>query len=175
MVRLDSGVDELDAKSEYFTHATLAPVRLVDIPIHVKKYSTNVIEKKFEKSSSVFRDWREDTSERLSQSAEHDFQYWKMDKFIKQLDTQEQVSAIITRHIGMLKSIHTYYASKSNYPHMSEPEYMDFLKRVKITDSNVLKGIEFKAATSGLKGIDGIMANHLMRFQFLEIILRLSN
>ena len=87
-----------------------------------------------------------------------------MDKFIKRENVQEEVSAIITENLDTLKTIWTYYASLSNYPHMNEPEYMSFLRKIKISDPNVMKGIEFKAAVSGLKGIEGFMANHLMRF-----------
>ena len=92
---------------------------------------------------------------------------------MKREDERELIKGVIKNHMGMLKAIHTYYASLSDYPYMSEFEYTNFLKKLAISDSNLFKGIEMKAVHQ--KQIECVKDGSLLRFQFLEIIVRLSN
>lgn len=175
LVRYDQGHDSAAQveMSEYFSHSHLAPFRSVDIPTKHKVYSKKEAEeRKFDKSNSVFRDWREDTPERIKLCCDHDFLNWKLEKFIKVEEEQEKIRNIIKQHMGSLKAIHNYYASASNYPYCNESTYNEFLRKLNITNENLFKGIEFKSAQN--KSVPGAQDNHLMRFQFLEIIVRIS-
>ena len=74
---------DLDYQPEYYVHSHTAPFRTDDIPVKVKEYGTIKVENIFSKAKSVFKDWKEDTPERLAQCAEHDFALWKLEKFVK--------------------------------------------------------------------------------------------
>ena len=49
------------AEEEYYSYALIAPYREEDIPIQVKASKTKIVERKFKKEMSVFKDWREDS------------------------------------------------------------------------------------------------------------------
>jgi hypothetical protein len=50
----------------------LAPVREDDLPIFNKTSKVKVIQRKFRKEHSVFRDWKEDTEASLKRACELD-------------------------------------------------------------------------------------------------------
>lgn len=153
----------------------MAPIRTIDLPNQVKTYNTVTEERKFDKNASVFKDWRENTDERLAACCEHDFAFWKLDRFVKNEEEREEILKIIRKHMGTLKTLHTYYAASSinpGYPSMSELEYSSFLKKLKLTDKDLFKGIEFKGTMQ--RGVEGVLDNQLMRFQFVEVVVRLA-
>lgn len=95
-----------------------------DIPINVKTYGSKRIVYVFQKNNSVFRDWREDNQERLDEAVEHDLTYWKARKFIKKdVDDYENVEKLVKKHFEVLKVVHTYFASCSNYPYILPLEF----------------------------------------------------
>lgn len=57
---------DFDLQSQYYVHSHTAPFRTDDIPVKVKEYGTIKIENIFSKAKSVFKDWKEDTPERLA-------------------------------------------------------------------------------------------------------------
>jgi hypothetical protein len=57
---------DFDIQSQYYVHCHTAPFRTDDIPVKVKEYGTIKVENVFTKAKSVFKDWKEDTPERLA-------------------------------------------------------------------------------------------------------------
>ena len=112
---------------EYFSHQTLAPYRTEDIPKYAKQSKSHRVEKKFDKKKSVFRDWKEDSLVKMNSIHEHDTQFWKVNKFVKDPTEQGKVEDIIKDHIAELKAVYTYYASKSSFPYLHCPEFNIFL------------------------------------------------
>lgn len=108
-------------EAAYYSHATIAPYRSEDIPVHVKTYGSLSTELVFKKNISVFKDWKENTGKILDSCCEHDFANWKipnMPKF-KGPDSAEELGYIkdmLRKNIEELEMIHLYYASESTFP-----------------------------------------------------------
>ena len=49
----------------------------------------------------------------------------------------EKVEELIAKHIGMLKTLHIYTASKSNFPHVDVPGFKAFIDSFNIIDANL--------------------------------------
>jgi len=55
----------------YF-HKLIAPVREEDLPIEIKTSKVKLVQRKFKKEHSVFREWREDTDISLKNACDRD-------------------------------------------------------------------------------------------------------
>jgi len=53
------------------------------ICIDAKSLKRVEIKREFKKETSVFKDWKEDTPQRIAQMLDDDFNYWKVFRFIK--------------------------------------------------------------------------------------------
>jgi len=72
-------------------------VRKVDLPKwKVPKRVKGSKEEAFDKDKSVFKPWLADTPAILRQSLKYDMAYWRVPKFIKDLNDQEDVKGLIT-------------------------------------------------------------------------------
>lgn len=76
------------------------------------------------------------------------------------------------KYITPLKIIHLYYASKSNFPYIGLME-LKFMSDFKISPELGFE-IKFKSATTNMKTKEGTKDDHLSRFNFLELIVRLA-
>jgi hypothetical protein len=52
----------------------------------VKSSKVKVLQRKFKKEHSVFREWREDTDLMLKKACDIDLQQWKVPRFVKDQD-----------------------------------------------------------------------------------------
>jgi len=128
--------NEIDV--EYYSHATIAPFRTEDVPGFIKTYGSITKEVVFKKNKSVFKDWKEDTETTLKKSCEHDFSCWKLSKFMqKDPEDIEKVEELIAKHLPMLKTLHIYTASKSNFPYVDVPGFKAFIDSFPIIDANL--------------------------------------
>lgn len=86
----------------------------------MKQYNTKTTEIVFDKSDSVFKEWKEDTETSLEKSVTHDMERWKLAKFCKPATEAEQMATIevVKKHMDKIKMVHVFYASKSNYPYL---------------------------------------------------------
>ena len=67
----------------------------------MKSFNTVQTVRNFDKNNSVFREWREETIEKLEQSTQHDMNNWKGEKFIK--SGLDEVKDIIRRYMVLFK------------------------------------------------------------------------
>ena len=73
-------------------------------------------------------------------------------------------------------TIQIYYASRSNFPYLAGPEYLNFIEQFQIKDASLgmpVVDICFKGALQSK--IKGIKDHEFLRFQFIECIVRLAN
>jgi hypothetical protein len=166
------------AEGEHFSHALIAPYREEDIPIQVKTSKTKIVERKFKKEMSVFKDWREDSPYILQKSAEIDKREWKAPRFIKDPDEIEKCWDVIWKYFAKLKDIFITMASRSNFPSVTILDFTSFCDVCKIMDKNVnLSTIDrlFIATNVEIIANDENPDKELCRFEFFEILLRLGN
>lgn len=53
----------------------------------------------------MFRDWKEDDDRIIRECFEHDFECWKLQKFVKDPVEQEKIKAIMIENGDFLKSM----------------------------------------------------------------------
>jgi hypothetical protein len=82
------------------------------------------VEKPYDRQKTVFKDWREDTEQKIEQSFNHDASYWRVPQFIKDLKQQDEVADIVKENYAVLKAIFTYYAGRSSFPYLGNLEFL---------------------------------------------------
>jgi len=108
---------------------------------------------------------------------------WKVGgKMIKEEEDILNCKLIIKKHFKLLKDIHIYLASKSTgaYPGIAKWELSDFIKKAQIEDkvinnSAVDRLVIGTLGNRHMEAPDIVSQNYLLRFQFLEILVRLGN
>jgi hypothetical protein len=101
----------------YSIHRLMVPVRTEEIPIVVRpSKNKEVVERKFRKETSVFREWKEDTPLTFEKLSELDRKQWKAPRFIKDEDEEQACWDVIVKYMPILKEIHIYLASNSTFP-----------------------------------------------------------
>ena len=78
-----------EMKPEIFFYKCDVPIRTEELPPFAKAMQSKVVERKFEKDSSVFQKWRADTTASVTQALNKDLAMWKGTRFIK---SDEEVS-----------------------------------------------------------------------------------
>lgn len=67
------------------------------------KENRRVRAKIFRRPESVFAKWMEDSAEVVDKCIQHDNQYWKLSKFIKEKTDYENTLAVLKENFGTLK------------------------------------------------------------------------
>jgi hypothetical protein len=76
-----------------------------------------------------------------------------------------------------LKALYVWYSSKSNFPAIMNPEFAVFVAEFKLKEGKVTQQIlenNFISAHSGMQGVEGTVELALIRFQFMELLVRLA-
>lgn len=136
-----------------------------------------MIERKFEKEISIWKPWRADTAGTLSQAYNEDIKSWKGYRFIKIEEDREATEAIIKKYYPQLKDLFLYVAGNSIWPYIGTLDFCDFASKAKILDGVVnISGIDRTFIAATLKVVETTQpCLGLRRFEFLEILVRLSN
>lgn len=119
------------------------------------------------RANSVFKDWIEDSEKVVEKCIDHDVNVWKVQKFVKDGIEQDRVRDLLKEHYITLKALYAWYSAKSNYPSISNPEFMLFVNDFKIQGGKVTQQIlenNFISAHSGMQGVEGTVDLALLRF-----------
>ena len=113
----------------------------------------------------MFKDWKEDTDTKLQGCCLHDFDLWKLPKFCKDPQDAEKCIKLIEKHLEILKIIHLFYASRSNFPYVTLYEFSQFIANFNLLDLNEAFTVSFiSASTQLLKPTENVLESHLLRF-----------
>jgi hypothetical protein len=135
----------------------------------------------FKKEHSVFNLWKEDTKSKLQACLRHDFENWKLQRFVKDPDEQRRVEEIITKNFAGIKSVFHFEISKSLFPCISWIDFTNFCISCKVPDNECVLAtldrlfIATNVIVAGQSAADENPDNALCRFEFLEIMVRLAN
>ena len=89
----------------------IAQFRNEEIPFVKKDFFKKVVVRTFRKDASVFASWKFDNPSIIKQALEHDFRYWKCDRFIKDPTDLFAVKNIIKENFVVIKNSFIYLAS----------------------------------------------------------------
>ena len=99
--------------------------------LEIKKSIFAGVDKRFVKDRSVFKTWKEETSEMLRRMFENDVQYSKLHRVLKNNEEEMvEVKAAVFSFYKQLKNIFIYYASMSTYPVISWNDFTTMCQKV---------------------------------------------
>ena len=138
-----------------------------------------VVTRSFTKESSVWKDWREDTPQQIKDSMEHDLKLWNISRLIKTEEERFAVEEVVRSHAATLKNVFIQAASRGSFPYCGWQDFSTFCQRANIPDKKgaPMSTIDrvFIVVDKGDDSIGGLQPKSLMRFQFIEGLLRISD
>ena len=133
-------------------------------------------EVKFDKAKSVFKPWIKDSQSTLKQALNFDLGCWKVPKLIKDEEELHLVTATISRHFEALKQIYTTLISSDSYPAIGVNEFTAFCRVAQILDHTVPTAtVDRMFIAAKVAAPAAISQNALVRFEFLEVLVRIAN
>ena len=170
-----AGQDPLAKKFYYSRH--VIPVREEQLPKIAKSMKRELTSKKFTKEDSVFRNWIDDSPQTYQNCLAHDFQYWKLAKFIKDEAEVHACEDVIRRNFKLIKEIFIQIVAKGGSPpDIGQLEFHQFCQDAGIFDSHFtprVLDIAFAAVNFEEEEQDGNDDRALIRFEFSEILVRM--
>ena len=89
------------------------------------------------KDRSVFKEFKDDTTDHLKKCFEEDMAFSKIKRTCKKAEMEEEFKAIkqvLFKHYERLKDIHLYYSGRSSYPTISMNDWQIFSHETKLLD-----------------------------------------
>ena len=102
---------------------------------------------------------------------------WKGFRFIKIEEDREATEAVIKKFYPQLKDLFLHVASSSAWPNIGQLDFCSFAEKAKIMENNVnISAIDRTFIAATLKLDESAAPNNgLRRFEWLEILVRLSS
>jgi hypothetical protein len=135
-------------------------------------------EERFDKSKSIFKNFKEDTEEMLRKMFETDFGYSKIHRIIKNNDMElEMVKETLWLNYVKIKGVYLHCTVNSEYPIMTWNDFTILCNKIKIIDKNCnLATIDRIYIATNVNFNNNSNADRdLNRYEFLEILVRLAN
>ena len=143
----------------------------------VKHSNTKSITRKFNKETSVFAQWKEDTLNSVDQTFKIDWEQTKIPKIIKDFGDLHKTRDYLNQNYAFFKELYLNLQYNSVYPFVNKLETASFCERALLVDSVLNTSncdLLFVSCNTTNKG--GIkQKTGLLRCEFLEYIVRLAN
>ena len=94
----------------------IVQMREEEIPIFENVNKFKVQTRVFKKDTSVFKDFKEDTTASLQMMVIEDLKNWKVSRFIKDEADRERVERLLQKHFLRIKRVFTSFISQSSFP-----------------------------------------------------------
>ena len=125
-------------RDSYYINSCIAKFRNEEIPDKIKNIKSTMIVRQFRKESSVFASWRVDDDQIIKRCLDHDFQYWKCTRFIKEKDDLGELQAVIKRYFTLLRNTYINLICLSQYPSIDRNDFTIFSRKCNFLDPNVV-------------------------------------
>ena len=102
---------------------------------NIKHTKFNLNDRKFDKSKSVFKDWRLDNPKKIEQNFLEEIKYWKVPNFVKNEDELKDIVTYMKKESVYLKSLFIVRSSLSYYPSIRWLSYSEFVTNLNINDA----------------------------------------
>ena len=143
----------------------------------MKRVKKKMVLRRFNKNNSVFRNWREDTDDKLRKAFDIDIGNSKIQKFTKDPEIFDEVTDVLFKHTRQIKDIFTYGIGISSFPSISWLDFCDMCKNWKIVDKNLTLGtIDRVFIVTNVEEVEqeDNPDRDLCRYEFYEILARLA-
>ena len=90
---------------QYFTHKLVVTKREEEVPNFIKHIRTTAIIRLFDKSFSIFSEWKVDGPDTPLNCIEHDLELWHGDKFIKEEEDLAKTADVMRKYAKEIKNI----------------------------------------------------------------------
>lgn len=168
---------------QFFTHKIIVPKRTEAVPNSQKYIRTIPVIREFRKEKSVFADWQVDDENTALNCMKHDIQHMAIKFFTKDPESEEvqELYDVIFKYGEQIKNIFIQLASRSNFPQIGFMDFSTFSNKVQIPDrkgeglfgaQNV--DIQYTSARQSAQEILDMDPSLLMRYQFVEILVRIA-
>ena len=108
-------------------YKTIIDFRQEEVPLRGAKITITENVRLFKKPVSVFAKWRSDTEQVKDKCLyEHDFVYWKLEKFVKDSEKRFNIEKLIEGAFDFLKSCFLEIASETAFPQVSQIGFANF-------------------------------------------------
>lgn len=133
---------DLDSIDQDITHTLMTDhveIRRDPIPAFSKMKKKEKQKRKFDKNTSVFSDFLEDTETVLEKCLnENDFKMWKVTRFIKSPEEFEAVKKCILKHMQAIRNIQLNLQAESQmYPGIAMFDFRNFCQAIGIVEQDV--------------------------------------
>ena len=96
----------------------------------------------FIRSKSVFADWREDNSDTVMKCLQHDFEQWKVNKFVKDSKDLLAIKSFFEDNFALIKEIRVGSIAESlDPPDMNIKQFRKLMKLANIKDKHATSSI----------------------------------
>lgn len=122
------GDREKETRTKYSFHRCIIQAREEEVPPFSKEPKSLDHVRTFQKEFSVFKDWREDNDQVLSNCFNADFGYTKIEKkmITKDQDDLENTRKVLRQNFEKIKKIFITVASQSNFPTITWNKFSEF-------------------------------------------------
>lgn len=136
----------------------------------------------FDKSKSVFRNFRLDTDVTLRKMFENDLRLTKIPAKIKDKDQFEKVKEALFDHYTYIKNLFLHLTCDSTYPAVNKQDFDIWSLRCGLHERPNVDEAKINLQREGAlvkneltkKITEGLAKNDMLRFQFLEVCFRLA-
>lgn len=101
----------------------------------MKYIRTTALVRTFNKSNSVFADWKEDRADTALSCIEHDLELVHTDKFIKDENERAETHDVIKKYAKEIKNIFIQLASRSSFPQIGWIDFSTFSNKTELPDA----------------------------------------
>ncbi|CAI2387721.1 unnamed protein product [Moneuplotes crassus] len=169
----------LEKKFKEIFYKFHVPIRKEDIQIRKRKLKVVEKYRKFDKNTSVFKEWKEDNPTIITKTLINDIKYWKVPNMIRDKKEYEGVIQVLLKYLPKLKHIYIDLISSSEYPLISRFDFFKYAEQIGIIDEK-LPGPElgtlFVATNYEIEKREDLNSKlELCRYEFYEILVRIAN
>ena len=152
---------------------------LANYNINTKENKFDAVERTFDRSKSVFKEWKIDRPKAIEQGLLEEIEYWNVANFVKDENEVQEIIEVMKQHAVFLKTMFTIRSAASAYPAIRWLSYAPMIADLDIFDNNFDMGAVdrvFIAVTSNLALSQSlnIPGKDMSRFQFYESIVRVA-
>ena len=148
--------------------------------IPLRKYQPKIAKKEWNVADSIFKDYKIDSPELLGKCFEYDWAKCKVPRLIKDQIELQKIKDMLSSRYNVIKEIYKYYSSISPSGEIwsiGQMVFTDICNESKLLDNNFrLSDIDFHLKGALFQEVRNPRSppNSLVRFQFMEILVRIA-
>lgn len=116
---------------QFFFHQCVAPHRRERVPLFVKQLKRKTADSgAFDRSQTVFKDWKPPNEKDLRSMLDHDSKHWKLPRFIKDEMELKDVFNVYLNNLSKLFNTFITLSAGSNFPGIAWLDFTKFTEKI---------------------------------------------